>query len=259
MGNSIFSWENALDTASFTASSEAATLPASNLATFRKGRVWRSLATSSYFIANFAATTNVEILALAGCTLSETDQIRHRLYSNTNGTGSLLLDVTVDADVFDGYGIHLNVLGASYSALSWRCDITATSRAAQGYFDIARGWAAPVWNPAIGISYPWDESWNDDADNVRGGRSGALFVGDGAQYRSANVTLEFMSEADKVQAKELARIAGRRSQALIIPNTVGDPAREAILGHLDRIQPVRCSIPTAPAVYEQSFSIIQDL
>jgi hypothetical protein len=250
VGNSYFAWENAVD---------AATLSVANLASFRKGRVWRSLATTSYFIANFASLTNVRMLALGGCTLGETDQIQHRLYAGANATGTLLLDTTVDADVFDGYGLHLALQSASYSALSWRCDIVASSRGAEGYFDIARAWAGPVWNPSIGISYPWEETWNDDADNVRGGRSGALFIGDGAQYRSAKVSLEFMSEADKLQAKELARVAGRRSQALIIPNNAGDPPREAILGHLDQMQPIRCSIPTAPAVYEQSFSIIQDL
>lgn len=255
MAKSDFSWVNAVDTATFVAASEVATLPSANLAEPRFGRIWRSLTTTPSVTITFAGATVINVLALAGCTLASTDQIRHRLY---NGA-SLLLDVTENCGVLTGYGLHVHLLASPLTVTSWKIDITATSRAAAGYCDIARAWAGPVWRPAIGIALPWDESWEDGAVNVRGVLSGALFVGDGPQYRTVNLKLDFMSDADKVQAKELARVSGRRGQVLVIPDEGGDVPREAILGHIDKMQPITCSMAIVPPVYSQQFALIQDL
>jgi hypothetical protein len=86
-----------------------------------------------------------------------------------------------------------------------------------------------------------------------------LFVGDGPRYRSMNITLKWLSDADRIQAKELARAAGRRSQVLVIPNETGDIAREAMIGHFDKLQPVSQALNASPAVHSQNISIIQDL
>lgn len=255
-----FSWVNAVDTATvITADSQSAAQPASNLASPRYGRIWRtSGATTAYFIATFAAATSINVLALAGCTLSATDTVRHRLY-DTDGTTVLYDSGAVACGVLPGYALHVTRLSQAYSPKYWRCDVVATSRASYGYFDIARAWAAPVWTPTIGISLPWDESWEDDAEVIRAPRSGARFAGDGPQYRTLNCTLKWMLAADKLQAKEFSRIAGRRSQALLIPVTTGDIPREAVLGRIDRIQPATQEINSVPARYAQSFSISQDL
>jgi len=219
-------------------------------------------------VATFMAAQSVDVLALSVGqyydsaqkqwfgTLASTDQIRHRLY---DAGGTVLLDVTVSAGVQDGYGLHVYKLAATQSAFSWRCDITASSRASAGYFDIARAWAGPVWQPAIGIAYPWDEGWQDGANNVRGKLSNARFQGDGARFRTVNIVLDFMSDADKLQAKTMMRLTGTRGQILVIPDEAGDVAREAILGSIDKLQPVTCSQDTAPPVYSQSFSLTQDL
>jgi hypothetical protein len=257
---SSFSWVNAVDTATaITSDSESATLPASNLSSSRFGRIWRtSAATTAYFRATFAAATSLDVLALSGCSLSSTDTVRHRLYSS-DGTTVLYDSGVIACGVLPGYALHVHVLSASYSASFWRCDVVATSRASLGYFDIKRAWAGPVWTPSIGISVPWDESWQDDADVVRSKRSGARFVGDGPQYRTLNCTMGWLTAADKIQAKEMARVAGCRGQILLIPISAGDLPREAILGRIDRMQPVGQAFNSSPARYQQSFSISQDL
>jgi hypothetical protein len=243
-------WVNAVDTATFTAGSAADSLPVENLASARYGRVWRSLATTSYFVATFAAVTAIDILALGAATLGAADSIRHRLY---DAAGVSLLDVTVSAGVLPGHALHVYTLAASVNAKSWRCDITATSRATNGYFDIGRAWAAPKWRPTYGVSFGWDETWQDDANNVRGKISGALFTGDGAQYRTVNVTLNYMNETNKVQAKELSRLTGRRSQVLLVPNQNGDVPREAILGRVDKMQAAKNIPGASPPRYAKVF------
>jgi hypothetical protein len=251
---------NAVDTATtITAGSEAATLPASNLASSRFGRIWRTVgATTSYFIVTFAAATSVSVLALGGCTLSATDTVRHRLYS-ADGTTVLYDSGVIACGVLSQYALHVHLLGASYSASFWRCDIVATSRATQGYFDIARAWAGPMWTPTIGISLPWSESWEDGGEVIRAKRSGGTFVGDGPQYRTVEVVLKWMSEADRAQAEDMARAVGTRSQVLLIPLESGTIPRQAILGRFARMQPIVQTQLCFPACYEQSFNIIQDL
>jgi hypothetical protein len=255
-----FSWVNAGDTATYMAGSEASTLPSANLATFRSGRVWRALTTSTYFTATFAAATSINVLALGGCTLTATDTVRHRLYAGVNGTGALLLDTgAIACGVLAGYGMHVYKLAAALTPLSWRCDIVATSRGVQGYFDVARAWAGPVLQPGVGIDHGWDEAWLDGANNVRGSLSGALFPGDGPQYRVLNANLGWLSDAEKAQFKEMQRIVGTRSQVLFIPDEDGDVPREAILGHLGPLQQAKEANARVPPVYSQAFTITQDL
>lgn len=260
MAKTDFAWVNACDAATYTADSEAAALPASNLASPRTGKVWRALATTTFFVASFTAATSINVLALGSCTLSATDTVRHRLYAGPSATGTLLLDTgAIACGVLPGYALHVYKLAAALSPQSWRCDIVATSRASLGYVDIGRAWASPVLQTAVGISRPWDEMWTDDVDIVRGKRSGGLFVGDGPQYRILNVSLDWVSEAEKAQLKEMQRLIGRRYQALIIPDEDGDIPREAVLGRLGALQPVRNSALPVPPVYGVSFNIIQDL
>jgi hypothetical protein len=270
VAKSDFCWVNAVDLATLTAGSEAAALPSSNLAGTRIGAVWRSLATTSWFLAKFSTGLQIDVLALVTgqyydssqrqwfASLAATDTVRHRLYASDGVT--VLLDTgAIACGVLDGYRLHAYLLASPVTAYSWRCDIVAASRGGFGYFDIARAWAGPKWQPDIGIALPWDEAWMDGAVIMRGKLSGGLFPGDGPQYRTVNCTLDFMDDAEKAEAKEMSRICGLRNQVLVIPDEAGDVPREAILGHFDKLQPIAASQPIVPPVYQQSYSINQDL
>jgi hypothetical protein len=255
-----FSWVNAVDTApTITTDSQASTLPVTNLASSRYGRIWRtSAATTSFFLATFAAVTSVSVLALAGCTLAATDTVRHRLFA-ADGVTVLYDSGVIACGVLPQFALHVQLLGASYSAGSWRCDIVAPSRNSLGYFDIARAWAGPMWTPAIGISLPWSESWEDGANVTRSKLSGGVFLGDGPQYRMMDAVLNWMTEADKAQAEDLARIVGTRGQVLFIPVDTGNLPRQAILGRFGKMQPIAQQQKTVPPRYQQNFNFIQDL
>lgn len=259
MGNTSFAWRNRIDTAIISADSAATTLPVSNLLNTRPGRVWRTQATTAYFMAVFDAVYSIDVLALSGCTLDAADTVRHRLY---DAGGSVLYDSTAEAcGVLEGNALHVKALAQAYSAKSWRCDIVATSRATQGYFDIKRAFASQRWKPAIGMTRPWESGWSDDADKVRSKRSGGVFVGDGGRYRTLNVQLGWMEQAEAISyAQVMAYEAGVRGQVLCIPDETSPyiPA-EAIFGRMERVQPVRQTKDTVPPVYEQSFTIQQDL
>lgn len=251
----IFSWENRIDGATLSAGSETTNLTAQNLADHRIQKCWRSLDLTTSFTATFPEQT-VGILALAGCTLADTDDIRHRLYDEGN---NLLYDTTVDSDIVDGYGLHVHTLDAEYDVAKWVCDITATSRSAEGFFDIGRAWAGPIWEPGISWSLGWSDGWNDTTPVRRGRFSGASFIGQGVQFRTINFTLDFLSAADRIQGMDLARLAGMRNQLLFVPDVNSDWARLGMIGRFTQVPRISQPLDVTPVAYTQIFEIQQDL
>lgn len=245
-----------MDEASITATSAAASLGASNLSDPIVQKSWRALSTSASFTAIFASETSVGVLALAGCTLSATDQIRHQLYDISDVE---ILDETVDADVVAGNALHAYILDAALTAKKWVCTITATSRGPEGFFDIGRGFAGPTWSPAIGIDYGWSRRRIDDVDRTRAAKSGAIYTGIGPRYRALSVTLSWLTEAESAQVDDFDYQTGRRGQIFLHPDDTLDPARHAILGHRSAMSPISQPTDAQPAFYSTSFDIEQDL
>lgn len=257
--SALFSSGNQFDVASLITDSAASNLPVANLADRKVQKVWRALATTAYFGADFGSLNPIRELGLFGCTLASTDTIRHRLSATAMGNGELLDTTAVACDVQDGYWQHLHILAAAVSARYWRCDIVATSRAAEGYFDIGRAWAGDVWEPAINFSLDWHEQWVDSSIVEKSPRSGAVFVDEGVIYRRMGVQFDAFAEADRVEALYLDRVAGKRSQILFVPNSAGDPETEAILGRMIDTTPVRNPTDSWPARYSKQYDIEQDL
>lgn len=252
----LFGYINAVDEASLLAGSEASSMRAYNLADPILQRRWRSLETTSYFEAIFSETTSVDFLALAGCTLGKFDSVTHRLYDES---GVLALEVTVDANVADGYGIHFLQLAETVSAARWRCDIIASSRETEGYFDIGRAWAGPAFFPSNGISPGYSNGWLDSADPGIAKYSGVSFTGPGAQRRAIEFSLDYMTEDDADAATDMMLACGVRKQVFFIPFTGGKWPRQAILGKFINPQLITEPVVTFPATYSQHFRIEQDL
>jgi hypothetical protein len=236
------------------AGSEAGNLRAYLLADSILQKPWRSLTTSTYFLSIFAEPSPIDLLGLFGTNIGPTDQVRHRLYDESN---AVLLDVTADAGVASGFGMHIYRLASTVVASRWRCDIAATSRSSFGTFDIGRAWAGPLWKPSRGISPGWTNGLVDKTEKSRGRYSGAVFVGKGPQYRSADFALDWMSEADSDTAKKMVRDVGVRSQVFFAPFDE-NLTTLAILGKFTAISAVteRNSFPKTAS---QKFTIEQDL
>lgn len=242
------------------ASSEAATLPATNLADKRIGKVWRSLVTTASFDVDFLSAYSIRALGIFGATLSSTDTVRHRLSAVSVGAGELLDTGAIACGVIADYNQHLHILAAAVTARYWRCDIVATSRAAEGYFDVGRAWAGSVWAPERGFTLGWQDGWRDTSRVTRAMRSGAVFTDVGVMYREMRVSFDMLSEADRTAAKALDAYAGRNGQILFIPDA--DSANiniEAILGRMKDTSPISQPSDAFPAVYSKSYDIEQDL
>lgn len=253
MSNILFSWENAIDAATLEATSEGGLLKAYNLARPELKRVWRSLATTASFNAIFSAATSMKLLALAGVNFASSDQIRHRLYDASDVN---ILDVTVDADLVDG--VHAYLLDNALAVKRWNCEITATSRAALGTFDVGRAWASPVFSPTINISYGWGSGLIGPASSRRARYSGTMFPRSAPKFKVVEFALEFMSQADRDTIREMVQAIEDHSQVLCLP-TGELPDPDIILGHFADLEISRQNIPALPALYSQSFRIEQDL
>lgn len=251
----LFSWDDAVYGAGLSAGSEATNLRSYNLSDPILQKPWRSLATTSYFQVVFSMPWNIDLLGLFGTNIGPADQVRHRLYDAGN---IVILDDTVSAGVVPGYGMHLYRLPTTLVAAKWRCDITASSRASSGNFDVGRAWAAPVVQPKIGIAPGWSEDQIDKAEKVRGRFSGAVFTGNGPQYRSTEVTFGYLNEADSDALKEMVRAVGQRKQVFFAPFDEDMPT-QAILGKFTSISPITEPARTFPRHFSQQFTIEEDL
>jgi hypothetical protein len=253
--SALLSWLNAVDSAAMSAGSEATNMRSYNLGNPVRQRAWRSLATTSWFEAVFLADVTPAIMALAGCTLSAGDSIRHRLYDSG---GIVIHDETVDAGIAEGYGQHIYLPPSGLTASKWRCDIVATSRATVGYFDIGRAWLAPAWLPSIGPAVGIGGGWDSTAQTSRAPLSGVTFPGNGAAFRTTTFSLDFMSDDDRDQALKVMRYAGTSEQVLWVPDTDGDMAREAIIGKFTSMTQPRIAVLTFPRTYSQDFTVQED-
>lgn len=257
MGNGVFSWLNYVDCGALSTPAQAATLPVTNLAEPITGKVWRSLgSTSNYFDCDFGSAKYIQLLALAGLNIGTTDTVRHQLSAISAG-GAELYDSGAITGVNVNYDYLFTFLNATVNARYWRCTINAASLNAQGYFDVGRAWAGPIWQPASNFSYGWGETWADASRITESSKSGAEYVDRGPRRRIVDVSFARLSAADQAQAKELDRVAGINGQVLFIPNP--DSANKNIEGLIGRIASVTPILQPNVNIYSKSYSIRQSL
>lgn len=242
MGKMILSWQNWIDQAgvTFTTDSSSANLPASSLADAVIAKPWRtSGATSAYVEIDLTTARSIGFLIGAGLTLASGDTIRVRLGTSA-GAGDLL-DQSAAGTIDGNYLQWVYVLSSAVAAQHLRLDITATSRAAQGYFDFGRLWVGTTWQPTYDREFGASEQWKDHSSDRRGERSGVAFPLNTWQQRIAAFSLGALTETEaKDDLREMARVTGIREQIAFIP----DPdsswiAQEAILGRMRDSTPIR--------------------
>lgn len=121
MPNLRMVYDNAVQRATITASSEAGTLLASNLKTQRKSSVWRSVGITATLTATWASPELISMASLPFCNLSSAATIRVRGYTEVADTtpvfdtGTLLAVPPINFDQFDWGSEPLGVNAFSYA------------------------------------------------------------------------------------------------------------------------------------------------
>lgn len=258
--SSLFSWINAIDGGIVAAGDQVTTLPASYLQDPKIQKVWRSgVSTSTYVTVDLRAPVALGVVGLFGMNLAATDTVRIRL-SNVALGSSELLDTGVQAcNAVTGYNQYVYIPATPITVRYIRIDINAASRAALGNFDIGRAWAGPIWTPTIQYSLGWGEQWEDTSNVIESERSGLVFIDAKPKRRTLSYSYDFLSPADRAQAQELDRVAGKSSQILFVRDTEGALATEPLLGRLTDTSKITQEFNSAPAVYAKPYTIRQDL
>lgn len=261
-GTGSLSYVNYVDSATITATSELASQPVANVAEPSPSIRWSTTGTTSASLkVDFGSLLSTQLLCLVSPDLIASDTVHHKLSAVSMGATDLLTTGAIACGIIRDYDLHAYVLSAAVSARYWQVDISAPSLAAAGRFRVGRAWAGALWNFDVGVAYGWSEAWADESVVERADYSGVEFVEVGARYRTMSVSLDFMSAADRTQAREVMRYAGRRRQVVLVRDrslSVADQAIEGILGRLQTTSPVGQPNPI-PDIYATSFQVAQSL
>jgi|GEM_PF-2994467 len=241
MGNAALVIDNDADNGTVVASSQALTMPASNLLTPHPSQRWRSLSSADYFVLDKGAASTGDTAAVFGLTCSAAASVRLRLSSidATGAAGDVLDTGTVahGAASFDtGYGCFLHRLAAP---ASWR----------YLRFDISDPGADYVEAGTIldGLSEVFDYNFvpgggfqHVDRSRVSKTASGLTLVFDDDTHRRIDLSFDFVTAGQRFGLIErLDRVKGRKRNVLLMTDVEStNLPRESIFGLVTDQTPV---------------------
>lgn len=223
--NAVFSWVNLSDAAMLSGGGAVSTLPVQNLQDPQPRKVYRTIGTSAFAIADLGSAQAADLLAIAGTNLSTGATGLRVRASNTDPTctSSLVYDSNGDSGLIKlgpdprYLGNVFFLFGATQTARYWRIDVTDASL---GNVDIGRLWIGPKFVPNSNITVGYGLGYDDTGAQ---GRSvyGQLHIRTGAKSRHAKLQLDFLSEAEaKASMFEMQRLAGVTGDVLFIENPI---------------------------------------
>jgi hypothetical protein len=236
----LLGWINLIDTGSLLASSEVTGVGVSNLADPHLAVPWQTTGTTAYVLVDSSATgTTWNVFGLFGTNLTSSATVRWQVGNDSTFATSASDSGTVSAGVVAGYGQSVVVPSSTATGRYCRCDITDSTNP-DGFLRIGGAYAGPAAQPAIGLAYNMPEGWAAE-NTVTTSQGGQEFVSIGPQYRTTELTFEWLSPAEKYQiVDEIDRVASTRNNVLFVPlpnDTYMN--RQAIYGRLTSLSPAQ--------------------
>lgn len=202
--------------------SGSSSLPVSNLANRQLSKVWRTrntLPTWTWFVCDFGAVRQIDVVALLSHNISPEGQWRVRL-SNDSTFATSIYDssMTKAWPAMSSFGVKpwgvwswgealgvfetpedlrpnsILVLDDSVNAQYLRIDISDPTNP-DGYIQAGRCYSGPKYQPTKNISYGWEIGWKDDSEVVKS-IGGQTYVDEKPRYREVSFTLEYLSEEE---------------------------------------------------------------
>jgi hypothetical protein len=216
-GNAAIAYLNLADSATPTASSAAASTPATNVLTAPVSTVWMGTgATADSLTLTWASDQTADTLMLAGLgsQFLLTDTVRLQLTSNGGAAGDRY-DSTAQAGVVDpsyGYAIHL-LTSKTFRSATWTFSKAAGSNRAGRAFVGLR--TLLTYNYAPGAGFGWTDlsKWTELA-------GGGVAVDQRPSYREWEVSFGWVTEAQFLSLVEPMDIAnGMRTDILFVRDT----------------------------------------
>lgn len=241
MANAALVLDNNADDGSLSGSSQALTMPVSNLLTPHPSERWRSLSNADYFVLDKGASLPGDTVLVGGLTCGVNATIRLRL-STIDATGAA-------GDVLDTGAIVNGTANfdINYSSFVWRLASPASWRYARVDISDPDGTYVEAGCIVDGLSESFAYNFAPggsiqyvDRSRVAGSSSGQSLIWPDNRFRRIDLSFPWVSESQRFGLIErLDRDTGRRSNVLLIT----DPAstnlpRASIFGLVTDITPV---------------------
>lgn len=241
MGSAALVIDNNADDGTVSASSQALTMPASNLLTPHPSERWRSLSNSAYFILDKGSSIEADTVLVNGLTCGENATVRARLSTiDATGVAGDVLDTGTLADGdahFDrNYSSFVYRLPAPSSWRYLRFDIDdpdATYVEAGFVFD---GLAEEMdFNFVPGASIQWI-----DRSRIATTSSGITLPWQDNRFRRVGLSFDFVSEAQRNGLFErLDRDKGRTKNVLLLLDSDStNLPRDSVMGLIGEQTPI---------------------
>lgn len=185
-------------------------------------RSWQSPSEDEYFEIDFGADVTVQCLAVGFQRITSPyrkydtqeilpgDLIRHRIdaAAGTPGAGAVLDTGTIACGALSSRGYSVAALATPVVGRYWRCNITAASRATDGFFLVGLVMAGPIFQPTFNHIYGDRIGFPDNAEVQRTPTSQTTFVTRNEKTLRASMTWDFIKDSERAQWEAMADYVG---------------------------------------------------
>lgn len=191
-------------------------------------RQWQSPSEDDWFEIDFGMNVAIQALIVVFPRITDprrrndvqeiiaTDLIRHWLDADggTPGTGAILDTGSIQCGVNPKRGYHVVALASEVSARYWRCQITATSRASEGFFLVMMADAGPIFQPSFNHIYGERLGFPDNAETQRTPSSQSTFVTRNERTLAAQLIWDFIPDTERDAWNAMDEYAGSTEPVL---------------------------------------------
>lgn len=233
MANGAIGYINRVMTATLVASSQQASLPATNLQSPHMAIKWRS-ATHTGVTLDVDAGSSVPWRAIGLFASNFTPTATWTIaLGATQGSSGVYSSGSINQNQVAGYGQAIHVLSAPLSARWLRLTLGDAALSGLGYFEIGGIFAGPLFQPARNFQYGRTAGWIDPSIKSRS-KGGQIFADIKPKFRVQDFQFAYLSEQEAFDAEDIDQAAGTVNNVLFIPDPAGAfLTRDCIFGTIE--------------------------
>lgn len=187
--------------------------PVANIVDRYVFRSWQSPSEDEYFEIDFGADVSLQCFAVVFPRITNpyrrydtqeilpTDLIQHYVDADggTPGAGAVLDTGQIACGAMQNRGYSVAALQTSVTGRYWRCQITANSRASEGFFLVGLAMAGPIFQPTFNHVFGETIGFPDNAEVQRTPTSQTSFITRNERTMKATLVWDFIRDDERAQ------------------------------------------------------------